>query len=141
LDAHATVESARALGDRAQLVARELDVFDREGLEQRGTAEPTAGVLRDRAAVVFALRDRELEDGGVRGHAHDAFVTHQAVELPREQVIAADEIEPHALSERLELLGTAGHRSLRDKTSATRRILREAHHAAFRVTTDRHAVA
>src|SRR5439155_22780561 len=62
-------------------------------------------------------------------------------ELPREQVIAADEIEPHALSERLELLGTAGHRSLRDKTSATRRILREAHHAAFRVTTDRHAVA
>src|SRR5205085_9708925 len=59
--------------------------------------------------VVGALGDRELEDRGIRGHTHDTAFAHQAIELARGQVAAADEVEPDALAEGEELFGTAGH--------------------------------
>src|SRR5690349_12100333 len=106
----------RAIEHRAQLVARHADVVDRQRLEQRLALEPARDAVGDRGVVVAGPgsagcpRDRLLEDGGVRGHAHDAGLAHVAIELAREQVAAADEIEPDALAQFEELLRAAGHR-------------------------------
>ncbi len=81
------------------MVARHLDVLDRQGLEQRRPLEAGGDSLHQGGVVVVALRDGELEDGGVRGHAHHPVLRHQAIELARGQGTAPDEVEPHALAQ------------------------------------------
>jgi hypothetical protein len=110
LEADAPVAAPGALPDGGQSVARHLDVLDRQRLEQRGTLEPVGDAGGERIVIVGALGDRELEDGGVRGHADDAGVAHQPVEFARDQVAAADEVEPHALAQLEEPLRTNAHR-------------------------------
>ncbi len=72
----------RLVPDRAQHVARQLDVVDRDvvvDLDARPVPSPASS--RDLLVVVVGAEDRLLEDRRVRGDAAQRVLAHQALEL------------------------------------------------------------
>src|SRR3954470_4848169 len=110
LDRHEPVDAAGALVRVAQQVAGLLDVLDGQG-DERLLA--VLGLLEDLAQLLVvgvALGDRLLEDRGVRRHAHDRVLAHQALELTLAEEGARQEVDPDALALRGELMeGRVGH--------------------------------
>src|SRR5262249_24312990 len=108
LEADAAVQAAGLLERRPQAIAGEPDVFDRQRLEQLGAVEPGGDALLDRRVVIVALGDGELKDGGVRGDAHHAVFANGALELTRDQLPAANDVQPDTLAQLAESLGSTG---------------------------------
>src|SRR5262249_37934243 len=92
--------------ERAERVARGLDVahrqrlVDLEGRDPRSRAPQALQV----GVILGALADGLLEDGRVRGHAADAVLVDQPLQLAALDQLARDEVEPDGLSEAGELL-------------------------------------
>ena len=98
LEAHESVRTLALVVHGAQHVAAQLDVGDREPLEDGlgvGLALGTEGA--DGRVVVGGAGDGLLEDRRVRSDAANAVLFDEAPQLAREQEVAADEVVPDAL--------------------------------------------
>ena len=80
-------------------VAGGLHVVHRERLEDLARLHAQRGQVPDVLVVERARRHRLLEDGGVRGHAEQAVLGDQPVELAAGDQVAGDEVVPGALSQ------------------------------------------
>ena len=96
LERHEAVGAAGLVPDRAQDVAGELDVGDRDLLVDLLRVEALAGQLADLLVVVVRAEDRLLEDRRVRGHAAQRVLAHQPLELAAGDQAAPDLVEPDA---------------------------------------------
>ena len=110
LDRDISAQAPAPVPHRSHEVARPAHVLRGE-LEERLArlaalrAEPSQLLV-----VPRALGHRLLEDRRVRRDAADSVVAHHPLELPRLQEIAGEEVDPHALSERRQLMqARVGH--------------------------------
>jgi hypothetical protein len=120
------VGAARLVPDRAQHVAGEPDVGDRDLLVDPLGVEPLCGQLGDLIVVVAGAEDRLLEDRGVGGDAAQRVLVHEPVELTALDQAAPDLVEPGACAggrerrEPLVRLGPNAHARAPSRSSTAR---------------------
>ncbi len=101
LDADVAVGAARPLVDRREDVGGGANVLDGERVEDGVGVLAFAGEGEHAGVVVVALRDRLLEDRGVRGQPRDVAGGDHLLQLARGQQAATDVVVPGGLSETL----------------------------------------
>ena len=106
LDRDVAVLPVAAVPDRAQEVARVLDVLHRELEEDLLRVVLLGEHLAQLVVVGVALGDRLLEDRRVRGDADDGVLLHHPRELPALQHLPREEVDPDALAELGQLVQT-----------------------------------
>ena len=90
----------RLLPERAQHVAGELHVEDRDLVVDVARRHALLGELRDLLVVVGRAEDRLLEDRGVGGDPAQRQLVHEALKLPGRDEAAADLVQPRARTRR-----------------------------------------
>ena len=105
LDAYETVGAARLLVHAIEFVAGGVDVCDRQRVEDVVGVESPAGKFDDLVVVVVAGTHGLLEDGRVGCHAPQPVFVDEAHQPAAADQVAADEVEPDALT----LLEKAAH--------------------------------
>ena len=125
LDADASIDPVRPLPNGMQPIARHLDVFDRQPVEDRPGFESLGDEQAEGSVVVVALGNGLLENGGIGCHADHAGVANERIKFTGNQRAAADEVQPDTLAEREDLFSTRGHerassRAARDEGKSER---------------------
>ena len=121
LQADEAVGHAGLVEDRAQHVAGGGDVVNGDGLEHLLGREALGAETADVLVVGVAALDGLLEDRGVGGHAADALFGDQAGEFSRVDKVPAEEVQPDALTVRMQFVQRGlRHRNLRGRSSVGR---------------------
>jgi hypothetical protein len=99
LERDVAVQAVALAMEGKEEIGGSADVVDREPFEERFGRQAARGEGGDGVVVIGRLRDRLLEDGGVRGHPVDPVVVDEALECTALDHGAADLVEVDRLPE------------------------------------------